>query len=285
MKRNAIKKRKGVTFINPILFLSMVSLVFMMGSCCKPEIKWSGYWWPQKSNSGCNLYSTNGPAEKYDKYVQATTGTNPGWQQWEKQHHDDGPGVEGWWGHCHALSSASILEPEPCKSKTKDGITFSILDQKGMLVECHYDDPAAIFVFTTSAVDFHENLIKFVGNPQTKERKPIVMDKNPGDEVWNYVIVDYKMTWKTDSADSTRSSVTCKVTYLNYGPCDSDYTGRIKSYVTYTYWVKGDFEKPSTGEWTGDSVDNHPHFFWYPDYQKVEAGCPIDYNVVKHIIQ
>ena len=286
MKSNAFKNvQPGGAYFYKFLPVILVFVGFMIGCRCTPQVNWSGYWWPQKTNSGCNLYSVNGPAEKYDKYVQAVSGSNPGWQQWEKQNHDDGPGVEGWWGHCHALASASILELEPCGSKTKAGITFSVLDQKGMLVECHYDDPTALFVYTLSAPDFHENLITFVGQPQAAERKPVVMDKNPGPQVWNYVIVDYKMTSTPDPGDPTKFDVTTKVTYLDYGPCDSGYTGRIEREVTYTYWVKGDFEKPSSGEWTGGSMANHPHFFWYPDYQKTESGCPIDYNTVKQIIQ
>jgi hypothetical protein len=280
--------KRGGSLIGKLLITVMVSIVLMIGCRsvpCEPKTNWSGYWWPQKTNPGCNLYSSGGPAEKYDKYVVATTGTNPGWQQWEKIYHDDGPGVAGWWGHCHALASASILELEPCKTMKKAGITFSVLDQKGMLVECHYDDPVAFFVYTSSAVSFHFNLIKFVGEPESEDRKPVVMDKNPGSEVWNYVIVDYKITYKSAAGDPTKRDVTTKITYLNYGPCDSSYTGREKSTVIYTYWIKGDFENPSSGEWTGDSITKHPHFFWYPDYPKKEPGCPIDYNTVKEILK
>ena len=154
-----------------------------------------------------------------------------------------------------------------------------------MLVECHYDDPVAFFVYTSSAVNFHFNLIKFVGKPGSDERKPVVMDKNPGNQVWNYVIVDYKMRYKSDPEDTKKKNVTTKVIYLNYGPCNSSYTGREKRSVTYTYWIKGDFENPSSGEWTGDSITKHPHFFWYPDYQKKESGCPIDYKMVQEILK
>ena len=272
--------------LSVIILITVLILGFLSPGCrCVSETKWSGYWWPQKANSGCNLYSDGGPAEKYDNYVNTTSGTNPGWQPWEKQHHDDGPGVEGWWGHCHALASASILELEPCKAKTKAGQTFSILDQKGMLVECHYDDPAAFFVYTTSAVDFHTNLIKLVGKPQAEERKPVVMDKNPGDQVWNYVIVNYKMTSAPDPGSPDQTRVTAQVTYLDYGPCETGYKGSKERSATYTYWISGDFENPSSGQWTGNSSSDHPHFFWYPDYQKAESGCPIDYNTVKEILK
>jgi hypothetical protein len=269
------------------LIIVMVSSLFII--CCRsvsePKTKWSGYWWPQKTNSGCNLYSSGGPAEKYDQYVEITTGTNPGWQIWEKKYHDDGPGVDDWWGHCHALASASILELEPCETRKKSGISFSVLDQKGMLVECHYDDPVAFFVYTTSAVDFHTNLIKFVGKPDSQELIPLVMDKNPGSEVWNYVVVDYKMTSISQPGDPTKTSVTAKIIYLSYGPCSANYTGSKNEEVIYTYWIKGDFENPSSGEWTGESISNHPHFFWYPDFQKKEPGCPIDYQMVKEILK
>lgn len=285
---NKYLSKRGGFLMGKLLITVMISSVLIV-ACrsvpCVSGTNWSGYWWPQKTNPGCNLYSSGGPAEKYDNYVETATGTDPGWQKWEKMYHDDGPGVDGWWGHCHALASAAILELEPCESRKKAGITFSILDQKGMLVECHYDDPVAFFVYTSTAVDFHFNLIKFVGKPESEERKPLVMDKNPGSEVWNYVIVDYKMTYKSDPGDPAKKDVTTRATYLDYGPCDSNYTGREESSVTYTYWIKGDFENPSSGEWTGDSITKHPHFFWYPDYQKEESGCPIDYTMVKEILK
>lgn len=245
---------------------------------------WSGYWWPMKNNGGCNLFSPGGTAAKYDKYVTAITDSNPGWLAWEKQNHD-GPNAEGWWGHCHALASASILEKEPGEKIKKSGITFSILDQKGMLVECHYDDPTAFIVSANRATRFHSNLIDAMGKPEEKEKIPVVMDKNPGRQVWNYVIVDYSMKYKSSTTDSDRTDVTATITYLGYGPCDDSYTGCEKNKVTYTYWIEGDFEDPSYGEWTGSSVTDHPHFFWYPDYRKKEPGCPIDYQMVKKIME
>jgi hypothetical protein len=124
-----------------------------------------------------------------------------------------------------------------------------------------------------------------VGNPHTEERSPVVMDKNPGDQVWNYVIVDYRMTSGTVSGNTDQTRVTTEITYLDYGPCSPGYRGSEKRNVTYTYWISGDFENPAAGQWTGDSVADHPHFFWYPDYQKTEYGCPIDYNIVKAILQ
>ncbi|MCP5103292.1 MAG: hypothetical protein GY950_07935 [bacterium] len=245
---------------------------------------WSGYWWPMLPNSGCNLFSPGGAAEKYDNYVKAVKGSNPGWNTWEKNNHDGGPGVESWWGHCHALASASILENEPCKSVKKSGVTFSILDQKGMLTECHYNDPTAFIVYADTAVKFHSNLLSAMGTPQSTTLKPVVMDKNSGYQVWNHVIIDYEMTQGTDAGDPGKTNVKTTVTYLDYGPCDSSYKGRKKRTAKYTYWIKGNFENPSSGEWTGDSSTDHPHFFWYPDYQKKEPGCPIDYTIVKEII-
>ncbi|MEW5759191.1 MAG: hypothetical protein AB1779_00315 [Candidatus Thermoplasmatota archaeon] len=39
---------------------------------------WSGFWWPMSNDRNPNLYDENGPLEKYDKYVLATRGYNPG---------------------------------------------------------------------------------------------------------------------------------------------------------------------------------------------------------------
>jgi len=89
----------------------------------------------------------------------------------------------GWFGHCHAWSAASILEPEPFTATKYTGIDFAVGDQKGLLTELHCndsldlrngtryngpgDDPNDIY-----PCYFHNVLINWTG----LKRKPLVMD-------------------------------------------------------------------------------------------------------------
>ncbi|OWY93030.1 Glycoprotein elicitor, partial [Phytophthora megakarya] len=55
--------------------------------------------------------------------------------------------IPGWFGICHAWAPAAILEPEPQCDVTKNGVTFHVMDIKG-LVTSIYDGAAIETVFT-----------------------------------------------------------------------------------------------------------------------------------------
>jgi hypothetical protein len=81
---------------------------------------WSGSFWPLKrawaafGNWGQGL----APFEKYDNYVRATRGKNPGCAAREADPangHNEAPDAraENWTGHCHGWAPAALMEPEP----------------------------------------------------------------------------------------------------------------------------------------------------------------------------
>ena len=45
---------------------------------------WSGWWWPLGRTSGPTLYALGGPLDKYDRYVLASRGFDPGARRWEE---------------------------------------------------------------------------------------------------------------------------------------------------------------------------------------------------------
>jgi len=61
---------------------------------------WSGYWWPMLSTD-LNLYDNGQAMQLYDQYLQNTTGTRGGAQNWESQNHGTSDAANSWWGHCH----------------------------------------------------------------------------------------------------------------------------------------------------------------------------------------
>ena len=46
---------------------------------------WSGWWWPSFEGVGPTLFAFNGPLDKYDRYVAATSGADPATRTWERQ--------------------------------------------------------------------------------------------------------------------------------------------------------------------------------------------------------
>ena len=75
---------------------------------------------------------------------------------------------EGWAGHCNGWAAASILEPEPTAPVTRNGITFSVGDQKGLLSGYHFGDEGAYLVGGrpdgVSPREFRDALQLFLGS-------------------------------------------------------------------------------------------------------------------------
>ncbi|MDI6898026.1 hypothetical protein [Methanocella conradii] len=252
---------------------------------------WSGWWWPYYDNPSYepHLYDTNGPMQKYDSYVINGGGSNPGSQAWEYCNHRTTDPSTNWFGHCHAWSAASILENEPTASKTKNGIYFEVKDQKGLLTECHFDDPTGENFWGNRfpygdindvyPQDFHKVLLQWVGS----NSQPVVMDTNRDVQVWNYPACKYSMKYDPDLNDPSKTHVTCTVTFVSDG-VDANYVGAQTFDKTYTYYLIGGISNPTGGMWEGDSINDHPDFIWRPLSQQKLQDCPLDYNTVKQII-
>ncbi|MFH2007039.1 MAG: proprotein convertase P-domain-containing protein [bacterium] len=58
---------------------------------------------------------------------------------------DDYDGIETWWGLCHAWVPAAILEPEPVKDVTINGVTFTVSDIKALLITM-YDRNSSVMI-------------------------------------------------------------------------------------------------------------------------------------------
>jgi subtilisin-like proprotein convertase family protein len=58
---------------------------------------------------------------------------------------DDYDGIETWWGLCHAWVPAAILEPEPLRDVTVNGVTFTVSDIKALLITM-YDRNSSLMI-------------------------------------------------------------------------------------------------------------------------------------------
>lgn len=119
-------------------------------------------------------------------------------------------GIEGWWGLCHAWVPAAILEPEPLKPVTVNGVTFSVSDIKALLI-ASYDKSSAYMLGgrcnekevkrdeqgrltqdecrDTNAGSFYVVITNLLG----KNKRAFAEDRTGGYQVWNQPIRGYRI--------------------------------------------------------------------------------------------
>lgn len=99
-------------------------------------------------------------------------------------------GTPHWYGHCNGWTAASIRHAEPEHSVTRNGVTFSPADIKGLLAELYmYCDTEFLGGVDTviNPATFHAVVTNWIGRKQN----PIGMEADPGEEVWNYPLYAY----------------------------------------------------------------------------------------------
>jgi subtilisin-like proprotein convertase family protein len=120
-------------------------------------------------------------------------------------------GVETWWGLCHAWVPAAILEKEPQKPVTRNGVRFEVSDIKALLIGQH-DQSKAFSIGgrcndkdverdpktgriknqlcrDTNAGTHHVVLANMLG----KLKRAIAEDRTLDYEVWNQPIIEWKV--------------------------------------------------------------------------------------------
>jgi len=243
------------------------------------KIPWAGYWWPLNQGQtalGYYPHGAPGPLAKYDLYVEAKYGGDSRAKEWELANHYM-PGAPGWFGHCHAWAAACVLEDEPRSTLNKDGIIFYVGDLKALLTECHYSDPSNLFLGTRFDPTYHPNnpyediypndftiaLQKWIRD----RGEPLVMDYEPGPEVWNHPFYRYDMT--ITPVTGNRVDVTCTVWHVKDGVHPDHLSGVTSASVftyTYQYWLTldGSGEIISGPFASGWHSSRHPDFLWHP---------------------
>ncbi len=116
-------------------------------------------------------------------------------------------GLENWFGHCNGWARASLLEDEPRKPVTVNGVRFEVSDIKALLAEVYFSDKATFggqrchLKRAGFATDFAKGCKDF--NPGTlhlaltevvgKQKVGVVIDTTREHEVWNYPLYKYKI--------------------------------------------------------------------------------------------
>lgn len=279
--------------------------VFAEDGSADGEIKpapWSGEWWSRKKGFLIKSWPGHDPSpfERYDKYVESVTGTNPGALEWEanfrNRHYN--PKAEDWEGHCNGWSASSILEPEPKEKKVRNGIVFETSDQKAILAELYMNTYCMFYGkrYWGNAGDdqddiypdqFHKLLMEYVAT----KKSPMVCDITSDKQVWNFPLFKFRSQWSSGwfSDNKLKVETTC---YFADDGVKPEYLGTKWFAITYTYNLfVDDDENIIGGEWTKGSKKNHPDFVWVPSADApnppgtVEENPRLDPKFVHDIIQ
>lgn len=225
---------------------------------------WSGYWWPLQAGG------LVGPLAKYD---QATGRAAVAWEQANRQM---GASVPRWFGFCHAWAASSIMEPEPQQARTspvgdRAPLALAVGDQKGLLAACHTQDVANAYGERFEEGDSEEDrqdlapdaLWRILKLYLGTQRVPLVLDIEPGPQVWNFPAYAYEL--RTDgNGDGTRQA-TLTLWLVSDGVAP-DFVGTQVQRLTYTFTftMRSGGVVFGSGLWTGRSLQDHPDFAWFP---------------------
>ncbi len=152
-------------------------------------------------------YDELGPAAKYWSNHKGNKAQR---DAWDKDDCDDK--IESWWGLCHAWVPASILEPEPAKSVTYNGVTFDVSDMKALMIMM-YDRSQTKFlgrrcntkneeierdeygrIKQTECRDTNAgSLYLIVTNMLGRDKRAFAEDRTMNYQVWNQPVMGYEV--------------------------------------------------------------------------------------------
>ncbi len=294
------------------------------------------------NNAGCenqpNKLSGAGAKANWDTYFQCA-GPATTWQMKNFQRlgaifdgfdndgkngiDDEGEGPQSWWGTCHAWAPAALLEPEPQRPVTINGITFDVADIKA-LTQNVYDRTNAVMLggrsnaetFTPNANEsansndldvnpgaLHVILANFLG----KNDMALVEDRTANTEVWNQPVVGYRVTQQDDITAAKANAcvgatgstwtfntnakklveVRMQVDYITESGPESIPMGFSDHTETdsYHYILEvGARGKVIGGRYCTESMDDHPDFLWAPIKTYGASNPHVDLDKVRDLI-
>ncbi|MCO4754671.1 MAG: hypothetical protein KC478_09310 [Bacteriovoracaceae bacterium] len=233
---------------------------------------WSSWWYPLSEKT--LFYKPRGgasPLEKYDYY--AGKKFNSVFEAALVEERDLYRANEvGWAGLCHAWAIASVLHPEPNKTKTVNGVKFTVGDQKALLLKT-YEKATGIsdimigHRFNGDRKDDYDDIYpdqfhKLVQNHLVENQTPFLMDYDPRFPVWTVPV--YKVKFQISKIDESSAKVAAWVTFASPHVDDMSFVGTKRVMKGYHYILKGSWSNGSLnvtdGEWIEESKHDHPDY-------------------------
>jgi len=161
-------------------------------------------------------------------------------------------GTPHWYGHCNGWTAAAIRHAEPEHSVTRNGVTFTPADIKGLLAELYMYCDTEFLGGVDADINpgtLHAVLTNWVGRKQN----PIGMEADPGEEVWNYPIYAYAYS-SAKRSNGSQVEVKLNVKYANSINQESNTPVR-QSKTKYFHYILDldDAGKITGGRYYGDS--------------------------------
>ena len=233
---------------------------------------WSCWYWPYHDDYDPNLYDDGEAMNRYDWFVYYKTREDPNSQGWEDYYHGMPQYPDSWWGHCHAWAGAAVWEAEPSQGRKLKGIKFRIRDRKGLMIESYFNcadgNNFELYANQPSPGLFWRYLRKEIKgvNPMHGHGMAFVGELYYGDEVWNYPIWKYKVTYGRDD-DGLYGTMKIFVA-ADGDPSYADSTTLYYQTFEYEFWgVQVASGKPiDSGYWIGNGSDSRPDAIWRPEY-------------------
>jgi hypothetical protein len=275
-----------------ILKYFLIALIlFLWVPSCFAVNPWSGYWWPL--SKGELIYGYNSDVPPLQKYDAVAYGYYPGPATYESYNNElnYSSGAGSWFGLCNGWSAAAIMTKEPTSSNTVQGITFSVGDQKGLLSEAWYETSGdgwfEGYRYDGNAGDdlqdlYPDQLWILLQTYVRDQGVPIVLDITADEAVWNYPFYNYDLSGTAVGNNWYDCSLYIEGADDGVYP---DFVGIQKITRNYTFMVQvvnGNIVNGS-GYWTGDSVQNHPDFAWYPGSQPALRNSSLNYSTIQTI--
>ena len=200
---------------------------------------------------------------------------------WEEERYDPGA-TDTWEGLCEAWAVAAGRIPEPTATISVSGEVLKISDQKAILTKLHQLFPRDVYgvIYRGDAATdgtyqalrpeaFHRLASVMLG----ERRRALVMDDDPGIEVWSKPVYRMKSSFAIDPSDRTRVKVRTHLYTLNQrrGPSE-DLTGIgdvVQVLLEYNLYIdrqdaRGGGFRVVAGEWTGNAYEYHPDVLVVP---------------------
>ncbi|MCL4544795.1 MAG: hypothetical protein M1118_09415 [Chloroflexi bacterium] len=244
-------------------------------------LPWSGWWWPASVDpyQPPYLFEMGGPLAKYDAYVVARGGANPHVRTWEQEHIHFDRSQLFWAGHCNGWAAAALLEPQPTRSVTAAGITFTVADQKGLLSDYHFaDNPLWIYGSFSKALnpaDLQRMVLEWLGK---RHLGFIIDDIASNEQVESFPVYRFRMVYAPDPENPAVTHVQLTLWMADYH-VNANIVG-LKPYPgpqgqEFDYYITGPLASPTGGGWEGRSragPRGHPQLIWYPNPLVRNAG-------------
>jgi subtilisin-like proprotein convertase family protein len=159
------------------------------------------------SEFDAEYYEQLGPAARY---WSNNKGNKRQRDMWDDEGCEDE--IESWWGLCHAWVPAAILEPEPARAVTYNGVTFEVSDIKALLMMM-YDRSKTRFLGRRCNLKNEEierdeygrieqtecrdtnagSLYLIVTNMLGRDKRAFAEDRTMSYQVWNQPVVGYEI--------------------------------------------------------------------------------------------